>query len=52
MRDDVEGALQAGLKAILVRTGKFRPGDETRSIIVPTAICENFSDAVEYILNH
>ena len=27
---DVEGALQAGLQACLVRTGKYRAGDETR----------------------
>lgn len=27
---DVEGALQAGLKACLVRTGKYREGDERR----------------------
>lgn len=27
---DVEGALGAGLNAALVRTGKYRPGDETR----------------------
>ncbi|THF62692.1 TIGR01458 family HAD-type hydrolase [Pseudothauera rhizosphaerae] len=27
---DIEGALQAGLQACLVRTGKYRPGDEGR----------------------
>ena len=27
---DVEGALRAGLQAVLVRTGKYRPGDEAR----------------------
>jgi ribonucleotide monophosphatase NagD (HAD superfamily) len=27
---DVGGALAAGLRAILVRTGKYRPGDEQR----------------------
>ena len=27
---DVEGALQAGLQACLVRTGKYRAGDEAR----------------------
>lgn len=48
--DDVEGALRAGLKAILVRTGKFRPEDENRSSIAPTAVCDNFSAAVDYIL--
>ena len=47
----MEGALIAGLKAILVQTGKYRPGDECRSSITPTAVCENFSSAVDYILN-
>lgn len=46
----MEGALRAGLKAILVRTGKFRSGDENRSSIVPTAVCDNFSAAVDCIL--
>ena len=27
---DVQGALDAGLQACLVRTGKYRPGDEQR----------------------
>ncbi len=27
---DVNGAIAAGLRAILVRTGKYRPGDESR----------------------
>jgi ribonucleotide monophosphatase NagD (HAD superfamily) len=27
---DVEGALKSGLQACLVRTGKYRPGDETK----------------------
>ena len=39
----MEGALLAGLKAILVRTGKYRPGDEQMSKITPTAVCDNFS---------
>lgn len=30
VESDVNGALAAGLQAILVRTGKFRPGDELR----------------------
>lgn len=50
VRDDIEGALLAGFKAILVRSGKFRPGDENRSSIPPTAVCENFAAAVDYIL--
>ncbi|XP_046643119.1 haloacid dehalogenase-like hydrolase domain-containing protein 2 [Daphnia pulicaria] len=51
VRDDVEGALLAGFKAILVRTGKYRPGDENRSSVPPTAVCDNFAAAVDYLLN-
>ncbi len=27
---DINGAIAAGLRGILVRTGKYRPGDESR----------------------
>ena len=30
LRDDVEGALNAGISGFLVRTGKYRPEDETK----------------------
>lgn len=46
----MEGALLAGLNAILVRTGKYCPGDERKSSIAPTAVCENFYEAVDYLL--
>lgn len=48
--DDIEGALLAGLNAILVRTGKYRLDDEKKSNFSPTAICENFYEAVQYLL--
>jgi len=47
--DDVEGALKAGIQGILVRTGKYRSGDEERSSIPPTAVCDSFPEAVSYI---
>ena len=50
VRDDVEGALKAGFQGILVRTGKYRSGDEGRSSILPTAVCDSFVEAVDYIL--
>ena len=28
VRDDIVGSLSLGIKAILVKTGKYRPGDE------------------------
>lgn len=49
VKDDVEGALRAGMKAILVRSGKYRSGDEASSSIEPTAVCDNFAAAVEFI---
>lgn len=49
--DDVEGALKAGLQGILVRTGKYRSGDEERSSIPPTAVCDSFPEAVSYIID-
>jgi|GEM_PF-4729 len=47
---DVAGALDAGLKAVLVRTGKYRPGDEG-DITTPGALVrEDISGAVDAIL--
>jgi ribonucleotide monophosphatase NagD (HAD superfamily) len=50
---DVAGALRAGLgAALLVRTGKYRPGDETRFDPAPTALVEDLTAASQWILNH
>lgn len=50
---DVAGALQAGLaRALLVRTGKYRGGDETRFPPHPTATVEDLSAAAAWILEH
>lgn len=48
--DDIEGALKAGFQGILVRTGKYRSGDEERSSIPPTTVCDSFPEAVRYII--
>ncbi|WP_348629154.1 TIGR01458 family HAD-type hydrolase [Mesorhizobium sp. WSM3859] len=49
---DVAGALRAGLgAALLVRTGKYRPGDETRFDPAPTALVDDLAAAAEWILN-
>ncbi len=47
---DVGGALAAGLQAILVRTGKYRAGDE--SLIEPAGgrVCDDLSAAADLIL--
>jgi len=46
---DVIGALDAGLPAILVRTGKFRPGDEQK-VEGRAPVLEDISAAVDWIL--
>lgn len=48
---DVAGALDAGLaRAVLVRTGKYRKGDETRFDPGPTATVDDLPAAVQWIL--
>ncbi|NGO52906.1 TIGR01458 family HAD-type hydrolase [Allomesorhizobium camelthorni] len=48
---DVAGALSAGLSsALLVRTGKYRPGDETRFEPRPTAVLTDLADAADWIV--
>ncbi len=47
---DVAGAMDAGLLGLLVRTGKYRPGDETRSEPAPSAVLADLGEAVDWIL--
>ncbi|PWK65711.1 HAD superfamily hydrolase (TIGR01458 family) [Aminobacter sp. AP02] len=50
---DVAGALRAGIgSALLVRTGKYRAGDESRFAPHPTAIVNDLAAAVDWILDH
>lgn len=49
-RDDVGGAQATGMMGILVRTGKYREGDENK--INPHLTCDSFPDAVEHILKN
>ena len=50
---DVAGALKAGLSnAVLVRTGKYRDGDEDRFDPPPTTVTNDLADAVAWILVH
>uniref|UniRef100_UPI0025D480F3 HAD-IA family hydrolase n=1 Tax=Mesorhizobium sp. TaxID=1871066 RepID=UPI0025D480F3 len=51
-KSDVAGALRAGLgAALLVRTGKYRPKDETRFDPAPTAVVDDLAAAVDWILS-
>lgn len=47
---DIEAAQQAGIAGILVRTGKFRPQDETQARARPTLVVDDFAAAVASIM--
>jgi ribonucleotide monophosphatase NagD (HAD superfamily) len=48
---DVGGAMAAGLMGILVKTGKYRPGQEAHLLEPPTLVAENLKAAVDLLLN-
>ena len=50
LENDVLGAVAAGLRGILVRTGKFRPEDAGRLPRNAAFVAEDFAAAVEVIL--
>ncbi|XP_014475114.1 PREDICTED: haloacid dehalogenase-like hydrolase domain-containing protein 2 [Dinoponera quadriceps] len=52
VRDDVAGAQAAGIRGILVQTGKYRTGDENTIIPGPAKVCASFVQAVENILDN
>ncbi|XP_071826080.1 haloacid dehalogenase-like hydrolase domain-containing protein 2 isoform X2 [Apostichopus japonicus] len=47
---DIEGAQKIGMKGILVKTGKYRDGDERKIDPPPSCVAENFASAVDLIL--
>ncbi|CAE8738020.1 unnamed protein product [Polarella glacialis] len=47
-RDDVGGALECGMQAVLVQTGKYRPGDEAGRAC--KAVAADFAAAVDLLL--
>lgn len=49
--DDIGGAQAAGIPGMLVRTGKFRPGDEAHPEIRPAATVDDFAAAVSRLLD-
>jgi HAD superfamily hydrolase (TIGR01458 family) len=50
---DVAGALAVGIgSALLVRTGKYRPGDESRFTPAPTGVVDDLPAAADWILKH
>jgi len=48
---DVGGAIAAGLQGILVRTGKYRPGDECKVSPGPATVAETLEEACGWILS-
>jgi HAD superfamily hydrolase (TIGR01458 family) len=49
-KDDIEGAMAVGMKGILVKTGKYQPKDELKTLEPPTAVCDNLSQAVSLLM--
>jgi HAD superfamily hydrolase (TIGR01458 family) len=49
---DVGGAIVAGLEGLLVRTGKYRPGDEEKCRPAPAAVVADLAAAADWILEH
>jgi len=47
---DVGGAMKAGLSGVLVRTGKYRAGHESRLAAPPTLIADDLAQAVDLLL--
>ena len=51
LRDDIGGAQEAGIAGVLVRTGKYRAGDEQHPQIQPALVADDFAAAVSVLLN-
>ncbi|UXI19306.1 hypothetical protein NH340_JMT05249 [Sarcoptes scabiei] len=50
INDDIAGAMAIGMQAVLVKTGKYREGDEEKIDPPPTMIFSTFAEAIETIL--
>ncbi|XP_014666351.1 PREDICTED: phospholysine phosphohistidine inorganic pyrophosphate phosphatase-like [Priapulus caudatus] len=48
---DVGGAQACGMRALLVRTGKYRPTDEKHPTVTPDGVVDNLQQAVELFLS-
>jgi len=49
---DIGGALNAGLAAVQVRTGKYRPRDDELSDIRPTGRIDSLAELAEWVSRH
>lgn len=50
VESDVAGAQAAGIAGILVRTGKYEPGDEARIATPPDLVADDLTAAVDWLL--
>lgn len=50
VNDDVGAAQRAGIAGVLVRTGKFRPGDDVLPHVQPALVANDFAAAVDVLL--
>ena len=50
VESDIAGAMAAGMTGLLVRTGKYRPGDEAHITPAPSAVLADLTEAVDWIL--
>ncbi|KAK1164410.1 phospholysine phosphohistidine inorganic pyrophosphate phosphatase-like isoform X1, partial [Acipenser oxyrinchus oxyrinchus] len=50
--NDVGGAQQCGMKAVQVRTGKYRPSDEKHPTVKADGYVNNLAEAVDRNLKH
>jgi ribonucleotide monophosphatase NagD (HAD superfamily) len=47
---DIGGAQAIGVPGVLVRSGKYRPGDEARIDPPPSAVVDDLPAAVQWVL--
>jgi HAD superfamily hydrolase (TIGR01458 family) len=50
LTDDIGGAQGAGIPGVLVRTGKFRPGDDAHPSLKPAWVADDFAAVVDRLL--
>ena len=46
---DVAASMALGMKGVLVRTGKYRPGDEAKAATVPTAVVAGIESLADWL---
>lgn len=50
INDDIFGAMDVGMKGILVKTGKYIENIETKYANQPTHIADSFAAAVDWLI--